>query len=66
MYGALFKNPDPNYSRGYDNPSPDNVAWRLKVAIDRDNRLTDEEKRVYDRTAAELEFGPGFWRRAHP
>jgi len=53
-------------SSGYDNKSPENVAYRLKVAIDRDNRLNGEERRIYDDTVCELEFGPGFLRRAHP
>lgn len=53
-------------STGYDNQSPENVAYRLKVALDRDDRLNGEEKRVYEDTQCELEFGPGFLRRAHP
>ena len=53
-------------STDYDNNSPANVAYRLRVAIDRDDRLNAEERRVYTDTACELEFGPGFLRRAHP
>lgn len=53
-------------STGYDNDSPSNVAYRLRVALDRDDRLNFEERQIYTDTASELEFGPGFLRRAHP
>lgn len=53
-------------STGYDNPAPENVAYRLKVALDRDNRLNTDEKRIYDDGLVEHEFGSGFFRRAHP
>lgn len=51
---------------GYTNTSKANVEYKMKVAEDRDNRLNTEEKAEYDRTLAELEFGNGFFRRAHP
>lgn len=53
-------------STGYDNPQPTNRALKLKVALDRDDRLNNEERRVYEDTLVELEFGAGFFRRAHP
>lgn len=53
-------------STGYDNPSPENRAYRLKVAMDREERLNNEEKRVYEDTVLILEYGPNFFRRAHP
>lgn len=56
----------PPMSTWYDNASAQNVAYRLNVAIDRDSRLNNEEREEYDRTLAEMEFGPGFFRRAHP
>lgn len=40
--------------------------YELRTAIERDNRLNTEEKRVYHDTLIELEFGEGFFRRAHP
>jgi hypothetical protein len=51
---------------GYDNNSPSNVTYRLRVALDRDDRLNTEEQRVYDDTQIELEYGSDFFRRAHP
>lgn len=53
-------------STGYDNPSVQNQAYRLSVALDRDSRLNAEERQQYLRTEAELEFGFGFFERAHP
>jgi len=61
MWGA-----GPVPSTGYDNPSPANREYRARVAFDRDERLNWEERRVYDEALIELEFGPGFFRRAHP
>jgi len=57
---------NPDYSRGYDNDAPENVAYRLQLAIDRDERLTTAEVRVYNDTLIELEYGPDFFFRAHP
>jgi hypothetical protein len=62
-YGGFIPTPAPT---GYDNKSPENVAYRLRTALDRDDRLNVDEKRVYEDTKCELEFGPGFLRRAHP
>lgn len=53
-------------STGYDNPAPSNVAYRTRVALDREDRLNNEEKRVYEDTILMLEYGPNFFRRAHP
>jgi hypothetical protein len=53
-------------STGYDNKSALNVEYRLSVAVDRDSRFNREELEEYSRTAAELEFGANFYRRAHP
>ena len=53
-------------STGYDNLDPANVAYKLKIALDRDDRLNNEEKRAYEDTALLLEYGPNFLRRAHP
>lgn len=56
----------PTPTPGYENTSAANVEYKLRVAVERDNRLNSEEKAEYDRTLAELEFGFGFFRRAHP
>lgn len=56
----------PAPSTGYDNPSPDNVAYRLRVALDRDDRLNHEEERARKDVEMEREFGPKWWLRAHP
>jgi hypothetical protein len=53
-------------SVGYDNPSTLNREYRLNVAIDRDSRFNAEEREQYLYTEAELEFGSGFFERAHP
>lgn len=42
------------------------ILYRERVALDRENRLNKEETRVYNDTLTELEFGFGFFRRAHP
>ena len=54
------------FNTGYDNVSDVNRKYRWNVALDRDNRLNKEERAEYDRTLVELEYGPGFFRRAHP
>lgn len=67
MYGGLFgaaSSPPP--STGYDNPDPANVAYRLRVALDRDDRLTAEEAAAKHDVEMEIEFGPRWWLRAHP
>lgn len=53
-------------STWYDNKSDHNRAYRLNIAIDRDARFNYEEQIEYDRTLAELQFGSGFFLRAHP
>lgn len=50
----------------YEDQSPANKAYRTRVALDRDNRLNDEEQWIYNLTMTELEFGNGFLQRAHP
>lgn len=67
MYGGLFRvaaSPPP--SSGYDNPDPTNVAYRLRVALDRDERLNPEEAAAKHDVEMEIEFGPRWWLRAHP
>lgn len=51
---------------GYENSQPTNVAYRLRIALDRENRLNNEELRAYEDTLIELEFGASFFQRAHP
>ena len=63
LYGGAYTPPP---STGYDNPSPENVAYRLRVALDRDERLTAEEARAKLDVEMEREFGPRWWMRAHP
>lgn len=50
----------------YENTSPENRAYRAKLALDRDSRLNPEEQAVYDYTEAELLYGRNFFKRAHP
>lgn len=50
----------------YENSSARNVAFLLKLALDRDDRFNTEERAEYNRTLVELEFGAGFFQRAHP
>lgn len=50
----------------YPNRSERSRAYHLKVAVDRDNRLNTEEQAEYNRTMVELEYGIGFFQRAHP
>ena len=66
MYGGLYGGSTAPPSTGYDNPSPENQAYRLRVALDRDDRLNrDEALAKYD-VEMEIEFGPRWWLRAHP
>lgn len=53
-------------STDYDNNSPTNIAYRERVALDRENRLNVEEQRAYDDALVECQYGSGFFRRAHP
>lgn len=46
--------------------SPSEMMYRERVALERENRLNKEELRVYEDTKVELEFGDGFFQRAHP
>lgn len=67
MYGGLWAgdfNPAP--STGYDNPSPENMAYRLRIALDRDDRLNHEEAEAKHEAEMEYEFGPRWFARAHP
>lgn len=66
MYGALFGAKGPAVGTGYANSSPANVEYRLKLALDREDRLNAEEHKVYEQTSIELEFGKTFYLRAHP
>ena len=65
MYGALFGGGAPP-STGYDNPSVLNVAYRLQIALDRDDRLNKEESLAKFEAEMENEFGPRWFMRAHP
>ena len=47
-------------------PDPAVLQMAIQVAQDRDNRLNKEEARVYNDTLIELEYGFGFFQRAHP
>lgn len=51
---------------GYDDTSDANRAYRLKVALDRDARLTAEEFQAKRDIELEQELGPRWWLRAHP
>lgn len=62
--GTASANPAP--STGYDNPSAENQAYRLRVALDRDDRLNSEELMAKRDAEMEYEFGPRWWTRAHP
>jgi hypothetical protein len=42
------------------------LAYRIRIARDRDGRFNREEQKVYNDTLIELEYGPGFLLRAHP
>jgi hypothetical protein len=53
-------------STGYDNGSDANREFRARIALERDERLNTEERKVYDDALIELEFGKGFFLRAHP
>lgn len=53
-------------STGYDNKSQENQAYRLRCAIQRDDRLTAEEADAKRDVEMEIEFGPRWWVRAHP
>jgi hypothetical protein len=64
MYGFL-PTTDPEHW-GYNNTSATNVLRLTRIALDRENRLNTEESKQYMRTATELEFGAGFFERAHP
>lgn len=65
-YGGLYASWTPPPPTGYDNTSPENVAYLLRVALDRDDRLTAEETRAKNDVEMEREFGPRWWTRAHP
>lgn len=68
MYGLFGGTPplDPVPSTGYDNSDPHNVAYRLRIALDRDDRLNYEETQAKEDVEMEREFGPKWWLRAHP
>lgn len=63
LFGGGFAPPP---STGYDNPSEENQRYRLRVALDREDRLTREEAQARDDVLLEIEFGPRWWLRAHP
>jgi hypothetical protein len=54
------------YFLGYEDDSESTRKYRYERAVERDNALNFEERRMYEDTATELEYGEGFLRRAHP
>src|SRR3954471_9332071 len=50
----------------YTNPSALHMSHVYQLAIARDSHLNPEERIEYDRVSAKLEYGDGFFRRAHP
>jgi hypothetical protein len=63
---SWLTNPSPGFYLGYEDDSEPNRRYRYERAVERDNALNSEEKRMYDDTATELKYGEGFLRRAHP
>lgn len=51
---------------GYSVKTEINLSYRLRTAIERDDRLNLEEALAKREAEMECEFGPRWWTRAHP